>query len=69
MCIHIYLDIVCVVCLVGQAEIERTPVAKAAMHKEWDRLRSKSVWDEDSPREWDEVRAEARRGAGGTHCI
>ena len=47
---------------VGKAEIERTPAAKETMNKEWDRLRSKYVWDEENPREWHDVRAEARRG-------
>ncbi|MFM7988849.1 MAG: hypothetical protein ACKPKO_57000, partial [Candidatus Fonsibacter sp.] len=50
---------------VGEYEIERTPAAKLAMQKEWDCLRSKQVWDEDHPREWDEVRSDARRGGGG----
>ena len=46
---------------VGKAEIERTLAAKEAVRKAWIRLRSKYVWDEDNPREWDEVRAEARK--------
>ena len=37
------------------------------MKKEWDRLRSTYVWDEDHPREWDEVRAEAGRGGYTFH--
>ena len=37
------------------------------MNKEWDRLRSKYVLDEDYPREWDDVRAEARRGGYTVH--
>ena len=37
------------------------------MKKEWDRLRSKYVWDEDHPREWDDVRSEARRGGYTVH--
>ena len=60
-----YPDNLCVARPVGNAEIERTPAAKEAMKKEWDRLRSKYVWDEDLPREWDDVRSEARRG--GVH--
>ena len=58
----LYPDNLCVARPVGKAEIEKTPAAKAATKKEWDRLRSKYVWDEDHPREWDDVRAEARRG-------
>ena len=53
--------------LVGKAEIKNTPAAKEATKKEWDRLRSKYVWDEDHPREWDDVRVEARRGRYTVH--
>ena len=60
-----YPDNLCVARLVGKAEIEKTPAAMEAVKKEWDRLRSKYVWDEDHPREWDDVRVEARRGGGG----
>ena len=59
-------DNLCVAHTVGKADIDRTPVAKASMQKEWDRLRSKSVWDEEHPREFDDVRADARLGAGYT---
>ncbi|MFM7988774.1 MAG: hypothetical protein ACKPKO_56615, partial [Candidatus Fonsibacter sp.] len=48
-------DNLCVARPVGKHEIERTPAAKMAMKKEWGRLRSKHVWDEDHPRDWDEV--------------
>ena len=58
----LYLDNLCVARLVGETEIEKTPAAKEAMRKAWNRLRSKYVWDEAHPREWDDVRAEARRG-------
>ena len=51
----LYPDNLCVARLAGKAEIERTPAAKEAMNKEWDRLRSKYVWDDDNPREWDDV--------------
>ena len=60
-----YPDNLCVARPVGKADIEKTPAAKEAMKKEWDRLRSRYVWDEDHPREWDDVRVEARRGGGG----
>eukprot|EP00975_Prorocentrum_lima_P047265 9883593-Prorocentrum_lima.AAC.1 len=30
------------------------PKAKAALDKEWDRLRSINTWDESNVREWDE---------------
>ena len=40
---------------VGKAAIARTPKAKAAMDKEWKRLRDKRVWVEEKPREWDDV--------------
>ena len=45
------LDNLCVARPVGKAEIDRTPAAKASMQKEWDRLRSRFVWDEQNPRE------------------
>ena len=61
------LDNRCVARPVGKAEIDRIPAAKASMQKEWDRLRSKFVWDEQNPREWDDVRSEAKRGEGGVH--
>ena len=58
-------DNLCVARPVGKAENDRTPAAKASMQKEWDRLRSKAVWDEQHPRESDEVRSEAQLGGGG----
>ena len=57
--LSLYPDNLCVARPVGKAAIDKTPAAKEAMRKEWDRLRSKYVWDEDHPREWDGVRAEA----------
>lgn len=59
------LDHLCVARFVGKVEIDKAPVAKAAMEKELDRLRSNNVLDEDHPRERDDVRVEARRGGGG----
>ena len=64
-----YPDNLCVARPVGKADIEKTPAAKEAMKKEWDRLRSRYVWDEDHPREWDDVRVEARRGGGGGYTV
>ncbi|MFM7981987.1 MAG: hypothetical protein ACKPKO_21980, partial [Candidatus Fonsibacter sp.] len=57
----------CVARLVGKNEIERSPAAKLAMQKEWDCLRSKNVWDENHPRDWDEVRSDARLGGYTVH--
>ena len=37
------------------------------MDKEWDRLRRKHVWDEDHPREWEDVRREAVRDGQEIH--
>ncbi|MFM7858461.1 MAG: hypothetical protein ACKO96_42705, partial [Flammeovirgaceae bacterium] len=37
------------------------------MQREWDRLRSKNVWDEHIPRDWDEVSSDARRGGYTAH--
>ena len=52
---------------VGKAEIARVPEAKKAMDKEWNRLRDKRVWIEEKPREWDEVRAEAKKNGHDVH--
>ena len=52
---------------VRQKEIDANPKAKAAMDKEWDRLRAQYVWDEAHPREWDDVRKEAQRGGYEVH--
>ena len=60
------LDSLCVARLVWKVEIDRTPAAKASMQKEWGRLRSRLVWDEQNPRGWDDVRSEDKRG--GTQC-
>ena len=50
---------------VRKTEIYNNHAAKAAMQKEWDRLLSKYVWDEEHPREWHEVCDAARRGGVG----
>jgi hypothetical protein len=52
---------------VGKQEIANTPKAQDAMNAEWGRLRQPSVWDEDHPREWDDVRKEAQRGKYDVH--
>ena len=46
--------------LVSQAEVERTPDAKAAMDKEWKKLTDKGCWLEDKVREFPDVQREAR---------
>ena len=51
----------CVARIVGSSEIELTRAAKAALKKEWDRLRSKDAWDESLRRECDDVRVEAKK--------
>ncbi|MFM7984554.1 MAG: hypothetical protein ACKPKO_35030, partial [Candidatus Fonsibacter sp.] len=61
------LDNLCVARPVGNNEIERTLAAKLAMQKEWGRLRCKNIWDENHPRDWDEVRSDARRGGYTVH--
>ena len=48
-------------------EIAANPAAQAAMQKEWQRLRDKSVWDESEPREWVDVSCEARDTGTGAH--
>ena len=46
--------------LVGRAEILAKLVASQTMNHEWARLRNKNVWDENHPRDWCDVRREAR---------
>ena len=60
-------DNLCVARPVGKAEIERTPAAKAAMKKEWDRLRSQDVQDESASRKSDDVRVEAKSKGCAAH--
>ena len=36
------------------------PAAKAALKKEWDRLRDIPTWDESGVREWSDIRKEAK---------
>ena len=56
------LDNIFVARLVGKAEIASTPAAAQAMDHEWSRLRNQSVSDENNPRDWADVRQEARVG-------
>ena len=49
---------VCVARSVNKAELARVPAAQKAMQVEWDRLRSKQVWDQSVVREWDDVALE-----------
>ena len=44
----------------SQAEVERTPDAKAAMDKEWKKLTDKGCWLEDKVREFPNVQREAQ---------
>ena len=46
--------------VVSQAEIDRTPEAKTAMDKEWQKLFDKSCWLHEKVREYRDVAAEAR---------
>ena len=52
----------CVARLVSRKELLQNPPAQASMKAEWDRLRNKTVWDEDKVREWSDVAREAQRG-------
>jgi hypothetical protein len=51
----------CVARPVTRKEASTDKAAMAALHKEWSKLRLQRCWDEDNPREWKEVRDEARR--------
>ena len=53
--------------VVNQAEIDRTPAAKAAMDKEWQKLVDKSCWLHSKVREFRGVSAEAIRKGVKTH--
>ena len=50
----------CVARPVGKKELSLSPGAQASMKAEWDRLRTKVVWDETNVREWSDVAKEAQ---------
>ena len=52
---------------VGEAEIASTPAAAQPMDHEWNRRRNKCVWEENDPRDWADVRHEARLGGFDVH--
>lgn len=51
----------CVACPVSRKELRANTNAIPAMEKEWDRLRSKGVWDDSVEKEWSHVCAGARK--------
>ena len=53
--------------VVSQAEIHRTPDAKAAMDKEWQKLVNKSCWLEKRVREYRDVAREAKAKEAKAH--
>ena len=53
--------------VVSQAEIARTPEAKAAMDKEWQKLVDKSCWLEKKVREYRDVAREAKAKEAKAH--
>ena len=53
--------------VVSQAEIDRTPDAKAAMDKKWQKLVDKSCWLEKKVREYHEVAREAKAKESKAH--
>ena len=52
---------------VSRSEVRSNPKARAALQKEWDRLREIPAWDESKVREWADVSAEARRTGKTVH--
>ena len=50
----------CVARPTGKKEFSQSPGAQASMKAEWDRLRSKVVWDENNVHEWSEVAKEVQ---------
>jgi hypothetical protein len=57
----------CVARPVFKDEIRRSPVAQAALQKEWGRLRFIRTWREDQVEEWDVVKARAKRAGLKIH--
>ena len=64
----------CVARPIRAVELRDTPAARAAMQREWDRLRAVQrpdgkfgCWDEAGVREWRDVRREARETGQQTH--
>jgi hypothetical protein len=57
----------CVARSVGKREAQESPAARAALAKEWDRLRKAGCWDESKVTEWDTVSANARRSGAKAH--
>ena len=53
--------------VVSQAEDKRTPAAKAAMDKEWQKLVDKFRWLEKKVREFRDVSAEAKKSGKKAH--
>ena len=53
--------------VVSQAEIDRTPDAKAVMDKEWQELVDKSCWLEKKVREYRDVAREAKAKEAKAH--
>jgi hypothetical protein len=40
---------------VDRKEVKANPAADKAIQQEWDRLRARNAWDEENPRERDDV--------------
>ena len=57
----------CVARPVGKAEISRTPAARAALEKEWQKLHKANTWDESTVMEWSEVAARAKTKGTKAH--
>ena len=56
----------CVARPVNRREVAKTPAARAALQKEWDKLRKAGCWDESKVREYDDVvRDYKRKGKKG----
>eukprot|EP00975_Prorocentrum_lima_P058500 12271059-Prorocentrum_lima.AAC.1 len=48
-------------------EADKNPKARAALDKEWERLKSINTWDESTVREWRDVAKDARFKGEGAH--
>eukprot|EP00975_Prorocentrum_lima_P039092 8214472-Prorocentrum_lima.AAC.1 len=48
-------------------EADKNPKAKAALDKEWERLKAINTWGESIVQEWKDVAKEARNRSEGAH--
>ena len=57
----------CVARPVNKREVEKTPAARAALEKEWQKLYAAGCWDEKDVREWSSVASTAQKNGQKAH--